>query len=60
MTSALLALFLSRLYSSFLRPIVRRRMTSSRPVGKRLSELSNTISTAIGMGHGFEMCANPG
>lgn len=45
MTSALLALFLSKLYSSFLRPMVRRRMTSSLPVGNRLSELSNTIST---------------
>jgi hypothetical protein len=45
MTSALLTLFLSRLYSSFLRPIVRRRMTSSFPVGKRLSELSKMIST---------------
>jgi hypothetical protein len=45
MTSALLALFLSRLYSSFFRPIVRRMMTSSRPVGNLLSVLSKMIST---------------
>jgi hypothetical protein len=47
MTSALLALFLSRLYSSFFSPIVRLRMSSSRPVGNRLSELSKTISTEV-------------
>lgn len=45
MTSALLVLFLSKLYSSFLTPTVRRKITVSFPVGKRWSELSKTIST---------------
>ena len=50
MTSALLALFLSRLYSSFFNPIVLRRITSSLPVGNRLSALSKTISTGQKVG----------